>query len=43
MRTQRWFLFFTLLKDKIMSLDNMVLVEENKDDSPPTDDKELLA
>jgi hypothetical protein len=28
-----------MLREKIMSLDDMVLVEENKDDSPSTDDQ----
>jgi hypothetical protein len=27
------------LREKIMSLDDMVLVEESEDDSPSTDDK----
>jgi hypothetical protein len=31
------------LREKIMSLDDMVLVEENEDDSPSTDDEESLA
>jgi hypothetical protein len=31
------------LKEKIMSPDEMVLVEENEDDSPSTDDKESVA
>ncbi len=30
------------LREKIMSLDDMVLVEENKDDSPSMDDKESV-
>jgi hypothetical protein len=31
------------LKEKLMSLDDMELVEENEDDSPATDDEESLA
>jgi hypothetical protein len=31
------------LKDKLMSLDDMELVDENEDDSPTTDDEESLA
>ena len=31
------------LKEKLMSLDDMELVEENEDDSPSTDDEESLA
>jgi hypothetical protein len=31
------------LKEKLMSLDNMDLLEENEDDSPSTDDEESLA
>jgi hypothetical protein len=31
------------LKEKIKSLDDMVLVEENKEDAPPTDDEESVA
>jgi hypothetical protein len=31
------------LKEKLMSLDDMELVEENKDNSPCTDDEESLA
>jgi hypothetical protein len=34
--------FFTL-KEKIMSLDDMVFVEENKDDTPSTGDEESVA
>ena len=30
------------LREKIMSLVDMVLVEENEDDSPSTDDKESV-
>ena len=30
------------LREKIMSLDDMVLVEENEDDSPSTDDEESV-
>ena len=30
------------LREKIMSLDDMVLVEENEDDSPSTDDQESV-
>jgi hypothetical protein len=31
------------LKEKLMSLDDMELVDENEDDSPATDDEESLA
>jgi hypothetical protein len=31
------------LREKIMNLDEMVLVEENEDDSPSTDDQESVA
>ena len=31
------------LREKIMSMDDMVLVEENEDDSPGTDDEESVA
>jgi hypothetical protein len=31
------------LREKIMCLDDMALVEENEDDSPPTDDEESVA
>ena len=31
------------LKEKITSLDDMVLVEENEDDTPSTDDRESVA
>jgi hypothetical protein len=31
------------LKEKIMSLDNIELVEDNEDNSPSTDDEESLA
>ena len=31
------------LREKIMSLDDMVLVDENEDDSPSTDDEESVA
>jgi hypothetical protein len=31
------------LKEKLMSLDDMVLVEENKDDPPSTEDEKSLA
>ena len=31
------------LREKIMSMDDMVLVEENEDDSPATDDEESVA
>ena len=34
---------FLTLKEKIMNIDDMVLVEENKDDSPSTDDEESVA
>jgi hypothetical protein len=35
---------FLTIKEKIMShLNNMVLIEENEVDTPPTDDEELLA
>jgi hypothetical protein len=34
---------FSTLKEKIMSLDDMVLVEENEDNSPSTDDEESVA
>jgi hypothetical protein len=32
-----------ILKEKLMSLDDMELVEENKDNSPSMDDQESLA
>jgi hypothetical protein len=31
------------LKEKIISLGDMVLVEENEDDTPPTDDEQSVA
>jgi hypothetical protein len=34
---------FLTLKEKIMSLDDMVFVEENKDDTPPRGDEESIA
>jgi hypothetical protein len=37
------YLKFWTLREKIMSLDDIVLVEENDDDSPSTDDEESVA
>jgi hypothetical protein len=31
------------LKEKLISLDDMELLEENEDDSPPTNDEESVA
>ena len=41
MRTLRWFQFDA--ERKITSLDDMVLVKENEDDTPSTDDIESVA